>query len=160
MQVKDPDSLRLVERIGDHYRQNISNRYIRPALLALPLDNQAWELIESLTEHGEQYRYQGIHLDDLYRQIAAAAKFVGHARSELAPNLRQRLGTPGRGADSDRVLRDMAINNFQSNLKVLADLLNELYVRLVTLDKAAAKDKPPYYLKVPELQGIGKLLVG
>jgi len=137
---------------------NISNRFIRPALLQLPLEKQSWDLIEALTEKVEQYQYQGYHLDELYRQIAAAARFVGHARRELVPGLRNRLSS-GTGG-SDKVLRDMAVNNFASNLQLFADLVNELYVNLVELDKLEANGKRPVYLSIPELQDMGRLLVG
>ena len=160
MQVKDPEVVRLIERIGDHYRTNISNRYIRPALLHLPLDNQAWDMIENLTEKSELYRYQGFHLDELYRQLAAAARFVSLSRKDLSPVLRMRLGNSQRIAESERVLRDMAINNFASNLQLFADLLNELYLKLVGLDKASSAGKAPLYSQMPELQDIGRQLVG
>ena len=158
MPVRDARIIRLVERIGEHYRTNISNRFIRPTLLQLPIEKQSWDLIESLTEKVEQYQYQGYHLDELYRQIAAAARFVGHARRDMVPGLRNRIG--GSSDGSDRVLKDMAVNNFASNLQLFADLVNELYVCLVDLDKAEAKGKRPVYLSIPELQDIGRLLVG
>jgi len=148
----------LVERIGEHYRTNISNRFIRPALLQLPLEKQSWDLIEIMTEKIEQYRYQGFHLDELYRQIVAASRFISICRRDLAPTLRTRLSGSGSGAD--RVLREMAVNNFGSNLQVFADLVNELYVNLVELDKADAKGHRPTYMSIPELQDIGRLLVG
>ncbi len=159
MQVKDSEVIRLIEHLGDHYRTNISNRYIRPALLHLPLDNQAWDMIESLTEKVEQYRYQGFHLDELYRQIAASARFTALARRELAPTLRARLGG-GKALESDKVLRDMAINNFSSNLTLFADMLNELYVKLVELDKEDAAGRIPLYMQMPELRDVGHQLVG
>ena len=54
----------------------------------------------------------------------------------------------------------MAINNFNSNLQVFADMLNELYVLLVELDKADSQGKKPLYLQLPELADIGLHLVG
>jgi hypothetical protein len=159
MQVRDAQVVRLIERIGEHYRSNISNRYIRPALLQLPLEKQSWDLIEILTEKIEQYRYQGFHLDELYRQIAAAARFVALTRRELVPTLRNRLSGGG-NSGSDKVLREMAVNNFGSNLQLFADLVNELYVNLVELDKIDAKGRRPLYLQIPELQDIGRMLVG
>jgi len=149
----------LVERIGEHYRSNISNRFIRPALLQLPLEKQSWDLIEILTEKIEQFRYQGFHLDELYRQIVACARFISLARRELVPTLRNRISLNS-NSSSDRVLRDMAVNNFGSNLQVFADLVNELYVCLVELDKTEAKGKRPLYMSIPELQDIGRLLIG
>jgi hypothetical protein len=158
MQIRDAQIVRLVERIGEHYRTNISNRFIRPALLQLPLEKQSWDLIEVLTEKIEQYRYQGFHLDELYRQITAAARFVSITRRELVPGLRNRLS--GGSSGPDRVLRDMAVNNFASNLQLFADLVNELYISLVELDKANSKGHRPLYLSIPELQDIGRMLVG
>ena len=156
--VREGNIIRLIERIGEHYRTNISNRFIRPALLHLPLEKQSWDAIETLTEKIEQYRYQGFQLDELYRQIAAAARFVSITRRELVPVLRSRFS--GVSSGPDRVLRDMAVNNFGSNLQVFADLVNELYINLVELDKTAAKGRRPFYMSMPELQDIGRLLVG
>ena len=157
--VRDAQIVRLIERIGEHYRSNISNRFIRPALLQLPLEKQAWDNIEILTEKLEQYRYQGFHLDELYRQIIAAARFVAITRRELVPSLRNRL-IGGGSSGQDKVLRDMAVNNFGSNLQLFADLVNELYVCLVELDKVESKGRRPLYMSIPELQDIGRMLVG
>ena len=157
MQVREAHIIRLVERIGEHYRTNISNRFIRPTLLQLPLEKQSWDQIETLTEKIEQYRYQGFHLDELYRQIMAAARFVAVTRRDLVPSLRTRFAG---GTGPDKVLRDMAVNNFGSNLKLFADLLNELYVNLVELDKKNAKGRRPFYMSIPELDDVGRLLIG
>ncbi|MDR0587038.1 MAG: hypothetical protein LBG26_07350 [Treponema sp.] len=155
MQIQDASITRLTERIGEHYRTNISNRFIRPVLLQLPFDNQSWDLIEDLTERANQ----GIHLDELYRQIVAAAHFVAVVRRELIPGLRNRIGR-GDASSQDRVLRDMAVNNFASNLQVFADLVNELFIKLVEADKADSKGHVPLYVQMPELTNIGRLLVG
>jgi hypothetical protein len=149
--------MRLIERIGEHYRTNISNRFIRPALLQLPLDKTTWDNIETLTEKYEQFRYQGFHLDELYREVAATARFVAATRREVAPSLRSRLGNGSVGT-GDKVLRDMAVNTFTANLNIFADLLNELYTRLVDLDVAAAKGKTALYQQVPEYGTIEEML--
>ena len=153
---KDARVVRLVERIGEHYRMNISNRFIRPTLLQISLEKQSWDLLETLTEKVEQYR-QGFHLDELYRQIIAAARFVSIVRRDLAPTLRSRLSG---GSGPDRVLRDMAVNNFSSNLQVFADLVNELYICLVEVDKSSARGRRPLYTSIPELNDVGRMLVG
>ena len=157
--VKDAFIMRLIERISKHYRANISNRFIRPALLQLSLDKATWDQIEALTEKFEQFRYQGFHLDELYRQIAAASKFIYATRNEIAPTLRHRLSSSGSGSGADKVLRDMAVNNFSHNLTVLADLLYDLYARLAEIDRAAAKGKRPLYEQMPELADIGTQLI-
>jgi hypothetical protein len=128
--------------------------------LQLPLEKQSWDLIEALTEKIEQYRYQGFHLDELYRQIIATARFVSITRRELVPSLRMRLSNNSSSSGPDKVLRDMAVNNFGSNLQLFADLLNELYVTLVEIDKTQSQGRRPLYMAIPELRDIGRMLIG
>ncbi|MDR3138818.1 MAG: hypothetical protein LBT95_03985 [Treponema sp.] len=158
MQVKNAYIIRLIERIGDHYRVNIANRYIRPVLLQLPLEKQAWDLIEVLTEKNEHYQYEGYHLDELYQQISAAARFVALTRRDLLPTLRNRFGSSSYSGP-DKVLRDMAFNNFASNLQLFADLVNELFIKLVELDKIDSRGHMPLYIQMSELSDIGQFLV-
>jgi hypothetical protein len=74
------------------------------------------------------------------------------------PTLRARLGAGSSGPD--KILRDMAVNNLASNLQLFADLINELYLSLVKLDQSAAKGRMPIYKQMPELNEIGRFLVG
>jgi hypothetical protein len=82
---------------------------------------------------------------------------VAVTRRDLVPSMRNRFAG---GSGPDKVLRDMAVNNFGSNLKLFADLLNELYVNLVELDKKDAKGRRPLYMSIPELSEVGRLLIG
>jgi len=156
--IKDALVIRLVEQIGEHYRTNISNRFLRPLLLQLQLDKTTWDQIECLTEKIEMFRYQGFHYDELYRQIYACARLVESARNNIVPSLKTKLASPTNG--HEKILRDMAASNFASNLQVFADTLNELYTNLVELDKANAKKQPPVYSQIPELSNVGNLLAG
>jgi len=158
-QITDDSVVRLIKQLVDHYRTNISNRFIRPALLQLPFDEIIWGQIESLTERFDQLSYQGFNIEDLYRQIGALAKFVDAVRREIAPSLRYRLGNTY-SDKTDKLLRDMAINNFPSNLQVFAGLLFELYNKLIELDTADAKGKRPIYTKYPDLDDIEDKLLG
>jgi hypothetical protein len=160
MQVKNPELFSLIETIAQHYQTNISNRFTRRALSTMTLDAGSWGLIEQLTEKVENYRYQGYHLDELYVQILALARFIYQARRQVAPNLRF-IATSGREriSESDRVFRDMAVNNFGSNLKILADYVNDLYLKAVDLDKEASGGKPASFSKIPELKELGRYLV-
>jgi len=156
-QVRDAQIMRLIERIGEHYRTNISNRFIRPALLQLSLDKTTWNYIETLTEKFEQFRYRGLDLDELYLHIAATARFITATRREVAPSLRHRLD--GSSSGQDRVLRDMAVNTFAANLELFADMIFELYNRVKDIDEIDSKDKRPLYEQVPEFSNIEDMLV-
>lgn len=160
MQIKSPEVFSLIESLAEHYRSNISNRFTRRALSTLNLDSANWNLIEELTEKSGNYRYQGYHLDELYAQILALARFVYLARRQVGPNLRQLVSFGSeRISDLDRVLRDMAVVNFGSNLKILSDKLNELYVKIVAIDKEQAGNRTPVYERIAELREIGRYLV-
>ena len=155
-QVKDAQIMRLIERIGEHYRTNISNRYIRPALLQLSLDKTTWTHIETLTEKFEQFRYRGLDLDELYLHLAATTKFIVATRREVAPSLRYRLN--GSSSGPDRILKDMAVNTFTSNLELFAGMIYELYEKVKEVDVEAAKDKLPLYQQVAEFSNLDDLL--
>lgn len=161
MQVKDPEIFSLLEKIGHHYRTNIANRFTRHALSTMSFEGNGWALIEEMTEKVANYRYQGYHIDELYLQILAMARFVYQSRRQLAPNLRMLAGA-GHGqrvTEADRVFRDMAINNFDSNLKLLSDMINDLYTKVAALDREDAGTKPTVLSRIPELKEIGRYLV-
>jgi hypothetical protein len=155
--IKDSQVISLIERIADHYQTNISNRFLRPLILQLQIDKSTWDQIELLTEKMELFRYQGFHLDELYHQIAACARFVDTARHGLIPTIRNKLNSIP-GSSSDRTLREMAANNFVSNLQLFADLLKELYTNLIELDKQTSKNSKPVYDTIPDLSGVDRML--
>ncbi len=98
MQIKDSEVMSIIESIGDHYRTNIGNRYVRGAFRILSIDQNSWNVIESITEKSEYYSIQGYHFDELYERILAMAVFVYHARRELQPQLRTMLSSYASGS--------------------------------------------------------------
>lgn len=158
MQIKTPEVYSMIEAIGHHFKNNISNRFTRGALSMLVLDNATWNQIEELTEKSDNYRYQGYHVDELYGLILAMARFVSAARKQ--GNQILRYGSVDKLTAQDRVLRDMVVNNFGSNLNILADSVNRLYVKIVEIDKANAGGRQPIYTRFPELGELGRYLVG
>jgi len=162
MQIKDGEVMSIIDSIGAHYRTNIGNRYIRGAFRVLAIEQSSWNIIESVTEKSEYYSLQGYHFDELYERILALAEFVYQARRELQPQLRMMLSSYASGSvptGNERILRDMAVNNFGSNLGILADLVNKLYTRTVELDIEAHKHGSPVYKSVKGLSEIGQYLV-
>ena len=153
--MKDGEVLKLIDRIGEHYHNNINNRYVRQALLNTSIDRQTWERVENLAGVSEYARLNGYQYSELYDMVIGAARFVSRIRKEVVPNLRTSLTG---GADRD-VLRDMVINNYEANLGIYADMINEVYLKAVSLDR---DENPPgrcVFDKTPELKEIGKLLI-
>ena len=155
--VKDPDIFRIVEKIGDHYTNNVANRFIRKALVVLELQQAEWDRLENLTSKSEYYKQQGFTFDELYEMVLAAAHFIHQARQKMLPNIRGMLAQGS--TEQDRVLRDMAAQNFGVNLAIFSDLVNELYLKTTAVDKSTHEKKRPVYERIPELKDVGKLLV-
>ncbi len=167
MVVKDPDIFKIIDKIKDHYNNNIYNRYIRKALLTMKISQNTWDLLDSLAEKANFYKMQGYQFDELYDRIIAAATFIFHARKEVIPNLSMLLSAGSdtmfhKGPESEntsKVLTQMAINNFPVNLKIFSDMVNELYLKTVDLDKKMHKDQKPVFERIPELKEMGHYLV-
>lgn len=167
MLVKDAKVFQIIDKIKTHFRDNIYNRFLRKALLTMQVSHTTWDLLDSIMEKTEMYKAQGYQLDELYDRILACAQFVFHARKEVMPNIRILLSGGGdtmfaRGGKepgTDKVLTELAINNFPVNIKIFADMVNELYLLTVDIDKDINKNKRPVFEKIPELKNIGQYLV-
>ena len=157
MAIKDPDIFRIIEKIGDHYLNNVSNRFVRKALVVLELQQSEWDRLENLTSKAEYHSQQGFQFDELFEMVLAAAHFIHQARTKMLPNIKTMLAQGG--SEQDRVLREMAAQNFPVNLAILSDLINELYMKTTNLDRAAHEKKRPVYERIPELKDLGKYLV-
>ena len=155
MQVKDAAIVGLVEQISDHYQANIASRYMRPLLLQLTIDKETWDAIDSFIENAERLQYQGFAPEELYRQIIALANFIDITRRQLLTGLRNRAASI---SGPDKVLMDMSVNTFPSNLAVLAEKTSFLLKTLLKLDERDAKVSPPVYIRFPDIQNITTLL--
>lgn len=157
MPVKDPELMAIVERLGDHYRRNIDNRFVRDALMRLMLERGDREHINVITELPEYLKLQGFDYMDLYDKIVALAKFFRQAQKEVLPSINATSSRAMSGSQ-EQILRSMALSNYGANLNILGDMINELYVKTVECDKRDnARD--PVYAHVPELKNVGSLLV-
>jgi hypothetical protein len=145
----------LIDQIGDHYKNNILNRFLRQEILKLQIGKQTWDQFELLTEKSDIFKFQGYHFDELYDQVVAAARFIEAARG-LLPTLKARIISGSN--NSDKILREITVNNFPSNLNVFADLLRQLFTYLIEADKIAAGTRRPFFTKLPELNEIKRIL--
>jgi hypothetical protein len=166
MSTRDEELFKIIEKLQNHYHNNLTNRFIRKALLLMKVPTGTWDALGRLTEKSDFFKIQGYKFKELYEQIFAAATFIYHARTDVLPRLKSLLGEGTStvfsrqkpDAAKDKILLEMAINNFPANLGVFADLVNELYVRAAKLDRADHPKGKPVYEHMPELKELGKLL--
>lgn len=159
MSIKNTQIFSIIDRISEHYHQNIANRYIRKAFNDLTIGSDTWEKIGKLTETSEYARLQGYTFNELYENIYAMAIFVKKVRNEIGSNIRFMIGA-SQVSGNEKLLMDMAVINFDANLGLLADMVNELYMKTIELDRAEAKGRAPIYTRIKELGDIGKMLIG
>jgi hypothetical protein len=167
MLVKDTDITNIIAKINDHFKNNITNRFLRKALLVMEVPQSVWDRLDGLQEKATYGKIDGFQLQELYEIIISAATFIHMAKKDILPrlkslvagNMTSSLAKGGKESESDKILREMAISNFSSNLGIFADMVNVLYMKSITLDKEANKNKHCISEKFPELKQIGQYLV-
>ena len=123
-------------QISKHYTQNIATRFLRPIFVGIFSDVNLMHNIADLTEHTRDFILQGQSLYDLYTQIFSMANFIFLVRRDILPNLHNLSAANTQNAKEDKVYRVMAFSSLPLNINILADLLCELYEKLVDYDKA------------------------
>ncbi len=146
-----------LDDLKKQYQSNMSNSYIRSALISLDLPYEIRSGIEGITDKLDFYKNQGYRFEELYNGIYGMALFIYKARMNVVPRLKSSPSL-NNVSPSERVLAGMAADNLKANLNILADRLNDLYLSVVRLDVESHKVKPPVYRRIPELEKIGSLL--
>ncbi len=157
MVIRDAQINEAIKKLGVHYRNNIDNKYIKKAFNVLQIDTTTWELIRDLTketDYTQEYR-----LDELYERILAVAEFVYKARQQIVSNLRNFAERGGPLSGNDKLMQDIAISNFSANLGILSDLVYDLYLKAVEIDKRENEKTKKVYERTPELGQLGKWLM-
>jgi hypothetical protein len=157
MIVKDPAIIALIIKVADQYNSNISTRFLRPLIVGILAEEDLSRNVSALTEQVDTVEAQGIHIDELYQQILGTSRFIYLVRTNVIPNIRNIASSSGK--DANRIYRDMAYNNFGANISVLADLVNELYVKTVEYDKRHSPQNHLAFRDVPGLSEVGRYLV-
>ena len=159
MLTRNSDIQSLVERLSEHYRQNVASLYLRPAFFRLEVSRQDWDHIEAVAEKTALYRQQGWHLDELYACLVSLARFIQKARRQILPDARSvALGNLRDTAPNQKIKAEMAAANFGSNLGVLASMILELFQRCKDEEAALAPGVVPAWKKEPGIGQLGELL--
>lgn len=150
MAVQDSVVMDLLKSLANQYNENVNTRFLRQKISNLPVDGRALSMINSLADHPEDYSYRGMMLEELYDYIYAFGVFISGCEEYVVPNLKDYLRNSGEilrksGSNNphEKIIMEMAINNFPHNLQVLKDITVKLYRRVVQLDVDSHRVKPP-----------------
>ena len=157
MSVQDYDVNTKVDRIADHVDTILKNGFIRKSLSRIEIAREYQSGVDILLSRDEHYKVNGYLFDELYRGILGLAMWSYLARTEMMPEMKYQLS--GKSIPQmDRLREQMALDNLKSNLDILADELNNLYIKVVALDKASHRKKPPVFKRMKELGSLGMFL--
>lgn len=155
--IKEQEILEQMDKIITHFQQNLNTSHLKKILMKADIPGYMWETLDRLDEKSAYRKLQGYSFDELYEIVLAAATLIFHVKKEIQPNLKTYL-TAGSNPQ-DRVIQQMIINNFGSNLSIFNDMINEFYMKVVQLDKQMSRGGVPEFEKIPELKNIGQYLV-
>ena len=158
MLVDDRIIAEIVVRIGRHYNENIATRFLRPLFAQILSNIDLSRHIVDLTEHSDDFVLQGFHLDDLYYDIIALARFIYLVRRDVLPNINLITEANTKIATADKVYRNMAFSNLGPNLAVLASMVLELYHATLQYDKKVAGRNKTVASRITDLSDIERLL--
>ncbi len=158
MLVDDRIIAEIVVRIGRHYNENIATRFLRPLFAQILSNIDLSRHIVDLTEHSDDFVLQGFHLDDLYYDIIALARFIYLVRRDVLPNINLITEANTKMATADKVYRNMAFSNLGPNLAVLASMVLELYHATLQYDKKVAGRNRTVASRITDLSDIERLL--
>ncbi len=161
MAVQDSVVMDLLKGLAAQYNENVNSRFLRQKISNLPVDGKALSLINSLADHPEDYSYRGMMLEELYDYIYAFAVFISGCEEHLVPHLKEYLKNSGEilrrsGSTNphEKIIMEMAINNFPHNLEVLKDITVKLYRRVLQLDVDSHRVKPTVITRRPEVRSL------
>ncbi|GEM_PF-2381823 len=146
-----------IDRITDHVDTVLNNAFIRKSLSRIVISHEYQSGMDILLSRSENYKVNGYLFDELYRGILGLAMWSYRARTEMLPEMKYHLSGVAI-PEIDQIREQMALENLKSNLDILSDEINNLYVSTVALDKESHKKKSPVYTRMKELGKLGQLL--
>jgi len=159
MQIQNPELFQKLERLADHYNDNVASPYVKAEFPTLTLSTRDWDEIELITVRQELFKHQGYHLDELYLKLLALARLIRAARTQIGAGLKRRIAMRfASRTPSEKVMAEMSAANFLPNIKILADLVLDLYNYAKKLDAAQNDGKTRSLAAVPEARDIDNLL--
>ena len=158
MLVDDRIIAEIIVRIGRHYNENIATRFLRPLFAQILSDIDLSRHIGDLTEHSEDFVLQGFHLDDLYYDIIALARFIYLVRRDVLTNITSLAEANIKMSSGDKVYRNMAFSNLAPNLTVLSSMVLELYHATIQYDKKTAGRRKTVASRIAGLLDVERLL--
>lgn len=157
MPINDGQMLNKMEKMKESLNTLLSIRFVRNAYEHIDLAYTTRSITDSLIRQETMLRSHGYMFSEIYDIILAMAKLIHKFKTEIVPNAKTLLSADPRNA-AEKLKEQMAAENLGSNVDVLCDDIQALYIYTVQLDKDSHFKKPPVFERTPELKEIGLYL--
>ena len=159
MQIRSPELFTKLERLAQHYNNNIASHSLKADIASVTMAQRDWDEVELITARQEVFRHQGYHLDELYLKLLSMARLIKQLRVHLAPRLRTLINNRyGMKPSRDKLMAEMTAANFLPNLASLSDMVSDLFQLTKREDLAQNHGEPRVLATVPEARDIENLL--
>ncbi len=160
MVVRDAEISQSVEKLKALYQNLRGNVILRKRMNDSQVPREVWTNVDDLLLERQHVQTNEYSLERLYQQILALVSLYEALRDEIAPSLKKTpSGYVNAMEQGTRMLFKMTVGNLDLNLKNLADLTGELYMKAVQADKAAAAGRTAVYERTKGLSEVGRKLV-
>jgi len=137
MIVKDEKIQGIINRMNEHYRLLLGNKFIQGYLNELSLARSDVADIEDLVNANRYYETQGYDLERMYDQIYSYVHVLKRYREEALPKMKNESQIRlSRLSENDRIRFKMTVDSVDDNLRIARNDLRELYDNVKRVDLA------------------------
>ena len=125
---------KLVE-LSSHYNLFYNNQFIKYYLFDAKISKNIWIDIECLMNSVNDFETSGCELKNLYEQISSFVDFITVMRNEVIPKMLKEENLQAKKLSStSKVLYRMTLKNLPENIRILINMINELYNTVKGID--------------------------
>ncbi len=161
MRIPDSGVRGILDEIRDHFSRYLYHQLLRRAFTGLDVSRSSWQQIHNVVDGDLAALSDGSTASptELYETISAFVEFTRACRLQVCGRIRELLGTSIGWSAEERMLRDITIGSFDTNLARLNGLVRTLFLTVVPVDReqngeqAVIRDFPELEEQVRGLSG-------
>ncbi len=143
------DIKQYINEVKNHFDTNLNNKYVKNIILKLDLPLDIRHNMNIIFDLKTLYFDSKGSIEDIYLSINAIAYFIREVKVKVIPNIYSYTGTSffsamGAANPNDNILFQMAVKNYQMNIKILAKLVYNLLKMVLEYDKTNFNKDPAY----------------
>jgi|GEM_PF-1868215 len=142
-------------KLSSHYHLFYNNQFIKYYLLDAKISKNIWIDIECLMNSVNDFETSGCELENLYEQISSFVTFITVMQNEVIPKMLNEENLQAKKSSStSKVLYRMSLKNLPENIRILLNMINELYNTVKGIDISMNGEDNALYINLPYVKKI------